>query len=271
MTQATDSVRPATALARRYGRTQRLDRWWLEPVLIAVGLGAFIVYTTFSAMAGEHWAFEAGVHNGEATYLSPFFEPLIRVDALPDWFSPAIWILWAPLAFRTTCYYYRRSYYRSFFLSPPACAVREPASSYTGEKDFPLVFQNIHRYAMYVALLFPPLLAFGAFKSLWLGGEIGGEFGVGVGTIVLALNAFFLTMYTIGCHSFRHLVAGGLNRFSGTPLRRLRFRLWVIFTVANEHHRLWAWTSLIFVGLTDLYVHLVAGGQITDLNTWSAF
>jgi hypothetical protein len=29
--------------------------------------------------------------------------------------------------------------------------------------------------------------------------------------------------------------------------------------------------SMIFVGVADLYVHLVANGTITDLNTWSQF
>src|SRR5687768_4108161 len=113
-------TRSSEALQRRYGKTQRLDRWWLEPALVGGGLIIFIIYTSISAFSGDYWVpFEAGVVDGHATYLSPFFEPLIRVPGMPAWFSPAIWILWAPLAFRTTCYYYRRSYYRSYFLSPP--------------------------------------------------------------------------------------------------------------------------------------------------------
>jgi len=41
-----------------------------------------------------------------------------------NWFrlSPALLILIFPLGFRFTCYYYRRSYYRAFWWSPPACA-----------------------------------------------------------------------------------------------------------------------------------------------------
>jgi hypothetical protein len=78
-------------------------------------------------------------------------------------------------------------------------------------------------------------------------------------------------MYTIGCHSLRHWVAGGLNSFSRTPIRRLRRKGWEIFTIANEHHRMWAWVSMIFVGLTDLYVRLVANGAIPDINTWRTF
>jgi hypothetical protein len=260
MAQAT--AEPRESLSRRYGLTQRIDRWWVEPALVGSGLLAFVIYSGISAMAGEAWAFETEHH----LYLSPFFEPLITPGWLPDWFSPALLILWAPLGFRTTCYYYRRAYYRSYFLSPPACAVREPASTYRGEGVFPLVLQNVHRYFMYVAVIFVPILWVGAIKSYHLPGE---GIGVGVGSIVLTLNAFLLMMFTFGCHALRHWVAGGLNQFSKSAPTRVRRRLWGFVTMANERHRFWAWTSLIFVGVTDLYIRLVASGAITDLNTWS--
>ena len=53
--------------------------------------------------------------------------------------------------FRLTCYYYRKAYYRSFWLSPPACAVPDGHKKYTGETRFPLIFQNLHRYFFYAA------------------------------------------------------------------------------------------------------------------------
>jgi len=260
MAQAT--AEPRESLSRRYGLTQRVDRWWVEPALVGSGLLAFVIYSGISAVVGEAWAFETEHH----LYLSPFFEPLITPGWLPDWFSPALLILWAPLGFRTTCYYYRRAYYRSYLLSPPACAVREPASKYRGEGVFPLVLQNVHRYFMYVAVIFVPILWVGAIKSYHLPGE---GLGVGLGSIVLTLNAFLLMMFTFGCHALRHWVAGGLNQFSRSAPTRLRRRLWGFVTMANERHRFWAWTSLIFVGVTDLYIRLVASGAITDLNTWS--
>lgn len=261
MTQS--MAQPIEALRRRYGLTGRVDRWWVEPLMTGGGLLAFIIYTGISATVGSSWAFETEHH----LYLSPLFEPLITPGWLPVWVSPALLILWAPLGFRTTCYYYRRAYYRAYFLSPPACAVAEPAAQYSGEGRFPLILQNSHRYFMYVAIVFIPILWTGAIKSFHLPGE---GFGVGVGSVVLTLNAFFLMMYLVGCHSLRHWVAGGLNQFSRTPLRRLRRRAWELFTVANEHHEGWAWTSLIWVAVTDLYIHLVAGGVVTDLNTFSA-
>ena len=55
------------------------------------------------------------------------------------------------LLFRLTCYYYRKAYYRAFWLSPPACAVPDAHPKYTGETRFPLIFQNVHRYAFYAA------------------------------------------------------------------------------------------------------------------------
>src|SRR5438067_1236350 len=81
-------------------------------------------------------------------------------DFLGDWWhcSPALLILPFPLGFRLTCYYYRKAYYRSFWLSPPACAVADAHRRYTGERRFPLIFQNVHRYFFYLALPFAVLL-----------------------------------------------------------------------------------------------------------------
>ena len=69
--------------------------------------------------------------------------------------SPALLILGGPLGFRATCYYYRKAYYRAFFLDPPACAVSESGSrNYRGETSFPFILQNLHRYFFYLAILF---------------------------------------------------------------------------------------------------------------------
>jgi hypothetical protein len=250
------------SLLKKYSKTLRTDRWWFEPLMVGIGLFLFILYSTISAaLLGNYWPYEIG------PYLSPFFEPLFYTDILPKWISPAIFILWAPLSFRMTCYYYRRAYYRSYFLSPPACAVTEPASSYSGESTIPLVVQNIHRFAMYGALIFVPILWSGAIKSYYWDGEL----GIGVGSIILTLNAFLLSGYTFGCHSFRHLIGGGLNSFTGSKYQLLRKKAWDIVSAINAKHRAWAWSSLIVVGFSDLYVHLVASEMIVDLNTWSSF
>lgn len=251
-------------------QTLRKDRWWLEPALVFLGLSVFFGWLTVSAFLDE-WDFEVG------PYLSPVYEPKLHGPFGVFWFSPALLILWGPAGFRVTCYYYRRAYYRSYFLSPPACAVGDATPSYSGEGRFPLILQNAHRFFMYVAVVFVPLLWIGAIQGFHNGEEIidGAAvetgWGIGLGSVLLVLNAFLLMMYTFSCHSFRHLIGGGLNCFSCSRWTRARKRLWDYVSLWNVNHRLWAWVSLIGVVGTDLYIRLVANGHITDPNTWSGF
>lgn len=229
----------------------RKDAWWVEPFLIVLGLSSFVVYTTWAALQGAHYEYK--------NYLSPFYSPLFR----PSWwpFSPAILILWAPAGFRLTCYYYRKAYYRSFWGAPPACAVRDARAGYTGETGFPLILQNVHRYFFYAATL---LLVF-----LWYDAAHGfifdGKFGIGLGSLVLLANVAFLTLYSVSCHSCRHLCGGCLDRFSSSPIR---YRIWKAVSALNESHMLFAWISLILVALADLYVRLLSMGVISD---WRLF
>src|SRR5688572_23153732 len=95
------------------GRTERRDMWWVGPLLTGLGLGAFVVYATFRAFYNDHYQV---VRPDSAYLLSPFYSPLIVFPWLPAWISPALLILWAPGGFRVTCYYYRKAYYRAFFL-----------------------------------------------------------------------------------------------------------------------------------------------------------
>jgi hypothetical protein len=263
-------ARAETAVARphRLGflATLRTDTWWLEPGLIAVSLGILLGYLTISAFV-DGWEYEIG------PYLSPVFEPQLTgpIDGV---FSPALLILAIPVGFRATCYYYRRAYYRSYFLAPPACAVGDFQRKYDGESRLPFILQNLHRFFMYGALVFVPLLWIGAIHGFYNTEEvIDGEtvetgLGIGLGSIILCVNAFLLMMYTFSCHSFRHFIGGGLDCFSCSAVARTRKRLWDRVSAWNEHHRLWAWTSLIWIVWTDLYIRLVANGVINDPNTW---
>lgn len=241
-------------------RTLRADLWWVEPLLVVLGLGSFIVYTTWAAFQNAHYYIEP--------YLSPFYSPCVSANcrkvSLPiigSWWnlSPAFVILWIPGGFRVTCYYYRKAYYRSFFRSPPACAVRDAANSYTGETGFPLILQNIHRYFFCLSLLILLFLWWDAVLAF----KFSTGFGVGIGTLVLLVNAVLLSLYSLSCHSCRHLCGGNLNLFSKAPLRH---RSWQIATRLNEHHMLYAWMSLVWVACTDLYVRLVATGTIYDVR-----
>jgi hypothetical protein len=259
MARAETTVNPPHRLG--FLATLRNDTWWLEPVLIALGLTVFLGYLSVSAFL-DKWAFEIG------PYLSPVFEPKLADPYDAWWFSPALIILWVPIGFRATCYYYRRAYYRSYFLSPPACGVGDFQRRYKGETLFPLILQNLHRFFLYGALVFVVFLWIGAIRGFRDPVE---GWGVGLGSLVLVVNAFFLMMYTFSCHSLRHFVGGGLDCFSCSLWNRARKRVWDYVSRWNENHRFWAWVSLIWIALTDVYIRLVANGHITDPNTWSSF
>lgn len=235
------------------GATQRRDAWWVEPLFIALYLGAFGVYSTWAAWQGEHYRW--------GPYLSPFYSPLILTDWFP--FSPAFLILWMPLGFRATCYYYRKAYYRSYFLDPPACAVGEARGhGYKGETAFPFILQNLHRYFLYLAML---VLVF-LWKDVVDAFRFEDGFGIGVGTLVLLANTVLLTLYTVSCHSWRHLVGGSVDCYSCAALGSARLHAWKRVSALNCHHMLFAWLSLTSVGFADIYVRLLSMGIWHDLR-----
>jgi hypothetical protein len=242
-----------------FGETARRDAWWIGPGAVALGFGAFILYSLFSALV---WGPVFGAPYEHDGYLSPFFSPLIGADVLPAWFSPAILILWIPLGFRTTCYYYRKAYYRSYFADPPACAVGEPRDHrrYAMENVFPFILQNLHRFFLYLAFI--PLF------FLWLDAFISlrpqGEWRLGLGSAILFINVALLSGYSLSCHSLRHLVGGRLDCFSCGRVAQTRYALWRRLTGLNEDHMRWAWSSLISVALADLYVRLLGLGVVLD-------
>ena len=257
-------IRTPAAQRPKLGATSRRDAWWLSPLLIVLGLSAFGIYSTWAAFKGAN--FEWTPPGGSApVYLSPFYSPLFT----PDWWplSPALLILWAPLGFRATCYYYRKAYYRAFFLDPAACAVGEARGhGYRGETAFPFVLQNVHRFFMYLAVVIIGILAYDVVLAFTRWSQPGGGtgFGIGLGSLIMLLNVVLLASYTFGCHSLRHVVAGKLDCFSCGALGGVRYDLWRGINVLNARHMLWAWMSLTSVGLTDLYIRLVALGVIAD-------
>ncbi|MGH3354377.1 MAG: hypothetical protein ACRDOJ_00680 [Nocardioidaceae bacterium] len=250
--------------ARVQDRTQRRDRWWMPPAVTFVLFTAFVVYSTWRAFAGEFYY--------SKPYLSPFYSPCLSTECVPDAsdfgqpisffpLSPALIILIFPLGFRLTCYYYRKAYYRAFWLSPPACGVAEPHKKYTGERRFPLVVQNIHRWFLYASVLVAVVLSFDAVLAFR---DEQGEWGhAGLGTLVMVVNVLLIWGYTLGCHSCRHIVGGRLRSFSRHPVR---YRLWGLVSRFNGRHAQWAWASLLSVALTDFYVYLLATGTISDLR-----
>jgi hypothetical protein len=252
----------------RFGETARRDAWWVQPLAVVVGLGAFVVYTTWAGFQNEHYHF--------GPYLSPFYSPELFGESPHAWFgpkpgwwpgwlpfSPAFLILAGPAGFRLTCYYYRGAYYKAFWADPPSCTVAEPRKGYWGEQSFPLILQNVHRYFLYIALLVIVVLASDVWKALWFTDPATGQtsFGLGLGTLVLAVNVVTLAGYTLGCHSLRHLVGGYLDQLSRSPVRQ---KTYGCVSCLNRRHMLWAWTSLVWVAFSDLYVRLCSMGVWSD-------
>lgn len=249
----------------RFGETSRPDSWWVQPLLVFLGLSAFIVYSTWAAFQGDNYFY--------GPYISPMYSPLLFGDprfawfgpGKPDWFpaflpfSAALLILWAPGGFRLTCYYYRGAYYKAFWQDPPNCAVGEPRKTYLGERSFPLILQNIHRYFLYLAIVFIFLLAWDVYEAT----KFENGFGIGLGTVILAVNVFLLASYTFGCHSLRHLVGGMMNRLSKSPVRKTAYDC---VTCLNTRHQKFAWLSLFSVGFADVYVRMCAMGIWHDIR-----
>lgn len=232
--------------------TQRTDNWRTEPMLVGIGFGLFIIYATWRAFQGQFYEVD--------NYLSPFYSPKIAAD----WwkFSPAILILWIPAGFRATCYYYRKAYYRAYFLDPPGCAVGHYGGhKYEGETNFPLVLQNVHRYMLYFAIIVIGFLWYDAINSFFLNGQ----FRVGVASLIYLANVVLLSNYTFGCHAFRHLVGGRLDCFTcpaGKP--KTSYGVWSFVTKLNEHHMFWAWMSLFSVAIADGYTAYLVANHIND-------
>jgi len=260
---------------RGFGETRRTDNWWVEPLLIFLGYFAFIVYANYAVFQTTCGVTPQGTPQPcylvpGTSYLSPLYSPLLFTSA-PGWwpsfvpFSAAMLILWAPAGFRFTCYYYRGAYYKGWWADPPSCAVGEPRNTYRGEKKFPLILQNVHRYFLYIAILFIFILTYDAWNSLWFpttpNPDGPKEFGIGLGTLIMIANPILLGLYTFGCHSFRHLIGGRKDIMSSAPARQ---KCYECVSALNRNHMKWAWISMFYVAGVDLYIRLCAMGTIHD-------
>jgi len=250
-------------------RTLRTDKWWLQPLITFAVLVSFIIYATWRAFEDKFY------YVAHSDLISPFYSPCLSKACVNGssllgqpfgvfhvfgaTFSPALFILIFPLGFRLTCYYYRKAYYRSFWMSPPACAVAEPHKKYSGETQPPLIFNNAHRWFFYAGLVFNVILTIDAILAFKRDGQWG---HMSVGTLVLLANATFLWLYSLSCHTCRHTIGGRLRHFSKHPVR---YKAWTFVSRLNHFHQNFAWVSLVGVAFADFYVRLVASGAIHNI------
>jgi hypothetical protein len=225
-------------------RLRREAPWWLLPVTVVVVVGSFVGYSI--------WASTTGV--GEARNAPGWLAHRIPV-------FPGLLCILVPSVFRATCYYYRKAYYRSFFWDPPACAVSELRHRrYRGETAFPLILNNLHRFALYGAIVYIPILSFDAVNAFSQAGHL----YLGIGTAIMVVNVVLLAGYTFSCHSLRHLVGGSVDCYSCVRLGRQRHGLWQAVTRLNLFHPTWAWVSLFSVWAVDAYVRMLDAGWFLD-------
>jgi hypothetical protein len=263
MTQVT--VTPSRTRAQISEGTLRKDRWRRPGAITATLLTVWVIYATVRVFMG-HWYWVPQYH-----YLSPFYSPCVSGECAPGSSSLGQWIPAVPpiipyafvslvfvLGFRLSCYYYRRAYYRAFWQSPPACAVREPHATYSGETRFPLIMQNLHRFFFYLAIPIAILLTYDVAQA-FRGPD--GDFGLGLGTLIMLLNVVLIWAYTLSCHSCRHITGGRLKHFSRHPVR---YWIWTQISKLNVRHMQFAWASLGTLMLADLYIWLVSAGVFSD-------
>lgn len=265
MNQTKTSEAPA-----KLGATSRTDAWWVEPAMVGIGFALFIAYATWRAVFepgfydAQHAAEAAKQVTQSYPYLSPFYSPKVPFDwSILGWkLSPALFVLWIPAGFRATCYYYRKAYYRAYFLDPPACSVGHfGGNKYCGETTFPFVLQNLHRYFFYLAAIVLAFLWYDVVDAFYI---FRGEFHVTLINLIMLTNVIFLSGYTFGCHAYRHLVGGKLDCFSCSEGAQTRFKIWNFVTKLNEHHMLWAWLSLFSVGFTDFILRQLYSGALPN-------
>ncbi len=249
----------ATIANVRQRPTERRDLWWFEPAAVVIGFTAFVIYAAWAGTTTAGYYYDP--------YLSPFFSPCIASNCeyvtfgtpwITGWtLAPAIFIVGFPLLFRATCYFFRRTYYRSYFLAPPSCAVPDARHTYSGETKLPFILQNIHRYTWYLAVVIFFILAYDAILSY----RFPTGWGIGLGSLIMTAEAVLIGLYTFSCHSCRALCGGWLDSFHGRPFW---YRLWMTVSRLNVRHGTFFWVSLAFVVITDVYIRLLAAGVISD-------
>lgn len=240
--------RPSIDSALAPADTRSGQPWWLQPIAVVVGLTAFGIYAIWASLQNAGFA---------DPYQSPFYSPHVPFGGM---WAP-FYVLWVPLGFRASCYYYRKAYYRSFFWDPPSCARPESRlrRHYFGERIFPFILNNAHRFFLYLSIIVIIVLWIDALRAF----DFSGRFGIGLGTFFLVVNAVLLSLYTFSCHSFRHWIGGSACiscEFAGSA----RHRLWRGISTINTSHGLFAWLSLTSLLVSDIYIRLLLFNVFAD-------
>ena len=149
---------PVRLTVRRFGETGRRDAWWIQPLVVFLGLVDLPRLRDVGGVPGRalhatgRISRRSTLRKSSARRRTAGSDPGRRPGPPGCRFRRRCSSCRSPAFFRLTCYYYRGAYYKAFWADPPSCTVGEPRSSYWGENSFPLILQNVHRYMLFLSL-----------------------------------------------------------------------------------------------------------------------
>ena len=240
--------------------TQRKDNWWVMPIIIDSVIIIFVIYTILAVFFLDSSKFfyqYSDMHYYSPIWGFPLPQSILDMLHWPGTLPLAFLTIWAPLGFRASCYYERKIYYRDFFTSPPACGVNGldvRRGKYTGERMFPFILNNSHRYFFYATFVLMIIQTLDFLYAL--------TFGIGLGTIILFVNVLFLSFYVYSCHAFRHAIGGRSDCIECGTVAKLQYKGWRFVSKLNENHGNWFWFSLGTVMVSDFYIRLINWGIV---------
>ena len=185
------------------------------------------VYSTWAAFQGNHYAY--------GPYLSPFYSPVLFGDAPHAWFGPkpGWWPVAAVLAGAADPLGAGRIPLHLLLLprrvlqgllGRSAVVHRRRAAQVVSRRAFVPADPSERPPVLSLSRAPLPRRAHATTCGRRCGSPIRrpgtDSFGIGLGTLVLAVNVVLLGGYTFGCHSLRHLVGGVRDEISKSPLVR---------------------------------------------------
>ena len=212
---ATDAV---TLREHGFAKTQRRDAWWAGPLVTALVLGGFVIYTTFRIFQNAYFQFGHGTEVAARACVSALADVLAAVgaaglgagvDFAGDVHSVDAGRVSADVLLLSQGVLpgvlFGSAGVRGGRAAGPICRARRGCCCF---RIFIATF-------LYVALVFIVILGYDAIHSfIWPTADGGLTFGVSVGSLVLTTGTTLLALYTFSCHSLRHLVGGNVDCFS---------------------------------------------------------
>ena len=260
---------PLPVLPRRFGATMRRDAWWVQPAIVFLMLSAFIVYATWAAFQGEHYAY--------GPYLSPFYSPELFGSSPHAWFgpkpgwwpawlpfSPALLILPFPGLFRAHLLLLPRRLLQGVLGRSARLHRRRAAEALPGRGVVPADPAE-----------HPPLLPLrraglpGGAGCTTCGRRSGSPIRPPAGPRSASASARWCSRPTSCCSAGTRWAATRCATWSaatstGSPGRPVRRLAYDCSSCLNRAHMRWAWCSLFSVAFADLYVRLCSMGIWTD-------